>query len=176
MFVHLKGPALTVSAAPPPAAPTAVGPPPPPPPAIQPPSDVPSKKDDSSSERANLMTALNKGSGVTQGKELTLGVWPLECESVVCVGVGLRKVTDNMKTHKNPELRASSVVKAGDVKPAAKTTPKFGSSTPAAKKPPLLELQNKKWIVVSLGSVRSSEMGRGKSREMGRGKSRVSQI
>ena len=53
-----------------------------------------------------------------------------------------------MKTHKNPALRGSSVVKATDTKPAAKTTPKFGAAA-AAKKPPKLELQGKKWIVVS---------------------------
>jgi adenylyl cyclase-associated protein len=51
-----------------------------------------------------------------------------------------------MKTHKNPALRGSSVVKASDVKPAAKTTPKYGAAA-AVKKPPKLELQNKKWIV-----------------------------
>ena len=63
--------------------------------------------------------------------------------------VGLRKVTNEMKTHKNPALRGSSVVKASDVKPAAKTTPKYGAAA-AVKKPPKLELQNKKWIVVSI--------------------------
>jgi len=44
---------------------------------------------------------------------------------------GLRKVTDDMKTHKNPALRGSSVVKATDIKPAAKTTPKFGAAVAA---------------------------------------------
>lgn len=63
--------------------------------------------------------------------------------------VGLRKVTDNMKTHKNPELRASSVVKADSIKPTAKAPPKYGSST-ATKKPPVLALQGKKWVVVSV--------------------------
>lgn len=52
-----------------------------------------------------------------------------------------------MKTHKNPELRASSVVKASD-KPAAKAAPK-AASAPAVKKPPVCALQGKKWIVVS---------------------------
>lgn len=56
-------------------------------------------------------------------------------------------MTDDMKTHKNPELRASSVVKATS-KPAAKSAPK--AATPAVKKPPVCELQNKKWVVVSL--------------------------
>lgn len=61
--------------------------------------------------------------------------------------LGLRKVTDDMKTHKNPELRGSSVVKAGSVK--SSSAPKFGSATSAAKKPPVLALQGKKWVVVS---------------------------
>ena len=62
---------------------------------------------------------------------------------------GLRKVTDNMKTHKNPELRASSVVKASEDKPA-KAPPKYGSSASTVKKTPVLGLQNKKWVVVSV--------------------------
>ncbi len=65
--------------------------------------------------------------------------------------LGLRKVTNDMKTHKNPELRASSVVKASDIKPSAptKAAPKFGAA--AAKKKPVCELQGKKWVVVSEG-------------------------
>lgn len=56
-----------------------------------------------------------------------------------------------MKTHKNPELRASSVVKDSDVKKstAAKPAPKFGAA--AVKKDPVCELQGKKWVVVSEG-------------------------
>ena len=53
-----------------------------------------------------------------------------------------------MKTHKNPELRASSVVKAGDL-PAKKQT-KPATTAPAVKKNPVFALQGKKWIVVSL--------------------------
>ena len=57
-----------------------------------------------------------------------------------------------MKTYKNPALRGSSVVKAGDIKSSSTTTtPKYGAAV-AAKKPPKLELQNKKWIVVRKSS------------------------
>ena len=56
-------------------------------------------------------------------------------------------MTDQMKTHKNPELRASSVVKASD-KPASKAAPK-ATTAPVAKKPPVCALQGKKWVVVS---------------------------
>lgn len=57
-----------------------------------------------------------------------------------------------MKTHKNPALRGSSVVKATDAKSSSKPTPKYGAAATAVKKPPKLELQNKKWIVVSKSS------------------------
>jgi len=49
--------------------------------------------------------------------------------------LGLKKVTDDMKTHKNP---AKPVAAA---KPAAVSKP--------VSKPPLVELQGKKWVVVS---------------------------
>ena len=52
-----------------------------------------------------------------------------------------------MKTYKNPALKASSVVKAsGDApKPAAGPRP----AAPAQKKPPVFQLQGKRWAVVS---------------------------
>ena len=54
-----------------------------------------------------------------------------------------------MKTHKNPELRASSVVKAGDVKPKA-STGGLTKIAAIAKKPPVFELKGAKWMVVRL--------------------------
>ena len=66
--------------------------------------------------------------------------------SILFIPAGLKKVTNDMKTYKNPELRASSVVKAGEVK---KTESKPArSSAPAAKKPPVCTLQGKRWLVV----------------------------
>ena len=56
-------------------------------------------------------------------------------------------MTDDMKTHKNPELRASSVVKASEAKAAP--VKKFGAPSAPVVKPPVCELQGKKWIVVS---------------------------
>lgn len=120
-----KGPVMPATAA----APAAAAPPPPPPPAIQPPDDVAGGKTsgatDTNTQRANLFASLNKGGQVTQG---------------------LRKVTDDMKTHKNPELRASSIIKAGEGKPASKASPKYGAAN-TANKPPVLALQGKKWVV-----------------------------
>ena len=75
---------------------------------------------------------------------------------------GLKKVTDDMKTHKNPELRQSSVVKASDVKPKATSSgPKFGAAAATAAKPPKLEFQSNKWIVVSIWSERERQGGVG---------------
>jgi adenylyl cyclase-associated protein len=62
-----------------------------------------------------------------------------------------------MKTHKNPALRGSSVVKVGDVKSSATTAPKYGGAA-AAKKPPKLELQNKKWVVEYQENQRALEI------------------
>ena len=59
---------------------------------------------------------------------------------------GLRKVTDDMKTHKNPALRQGPApFKATAPKPVAAPKP----APKATAKPPLTELQNKKWVVVS---------------------------
>ena len=72
---------------------------------------------------------------------------------------GLRKVTDDQKTHKNPKLRTT----AQPFKPA--TAPKpfkpFNASPTTAKKeevvkPPKCELEGKKWIVVCASYLYSS--------------------
>ena len=74
---------------------------------------------------------------------------------------GLRKVTDDMKTYKNPKLREGpppyKVTNQGP-KPYSKpsvTTPAKHASVKHApvvvEKPPVFELQNKKWIIVSTG-------------------------
>ncbi len=81
-------------------------------------------------------------------------IWITRTDQWITGFSGLRKVTDDMKTHKNPELRSSSVVKAGSTKQAASTsTPKYGSGATSAKKPPVLALQGKKWVVVSKKSA-----------------------
>lgn len=105
---------------------TAGAPPPPPPPTIQPPSDVAAAKapKDDASDRAALFAAINKGNAITSG---------------------LRKVTDDQKTHKNPALRGSSKVEASTTEKKSSAAPK-AVSTPV-KKPPVCELQGKKWVV-----------------------------
>lgn len=65
---------------------------------------------------------------------------------------GLRHVSDDMKTHKNPALKnQGGPVRSGPKpftapKPACNANPSQGSSPKA---PPLLELEGKKWRVVS---------------------------
>lgn len=57
-------------------------------------------------------------------------------------------MTDDQKTHKNPALRGSSKVEASAMEKKGSTTvPK--TSAPV-KKPPVCELQGKKWMVVSV--------------------------
>ena len=59
---------------------------------------------------------------------------------------GLKKVTADMQTHKNPSLRDS-----GKPIPGPKPGSKSGSPAPAkaaaVQKPPKFELDGKKWIV-----------------------------
>ena len=55
-------------------------------------------------------------------------------------------MTDGMKTHKNPALRAGSKVEVKEKKPAS--APKTAAAS-TVKKAPVCELQGKKWVVVS---------------------------
>merc|ERR1711983_562377 len=76
--------------------------------------------------RNALFDELNKGDDVTKG---------------------LKKVTADMQTHKNPNLRGGSTVPAGAIKSGS---PKPAGVKPAAAqpaKPPKLELEGKKWAV-----------------------------
>ena len=111
-------------------APAAGGAPPPPPPGPAPPPPPPAgaldltAPDPAKNARADLLAALNKGEGVT---------------------AGLKKVTDDQKTHKNPGLRAGNVVKASE-KSQDTPTKSYGKPV-AANKPPRLEQDGKKWNV-----------------------------
>ncbi|KAL2914908.1 suppressor of rasval19 [Polyrhizophydium stewartii] len=59
------------------------------------------------------------------------------------VTAGLRKVDKSEMTHKNPELRATSVVKASEA-PAPRAA---AAPAAAAAKPPKLALEGNKWVV-----------------------------
>ncbi len=77
------------------------------------------------------------------------------CNAYIFVlsNAGLKKVTKDMQTHKNPALRAGSTVPPKKVvgvttaKPFVASKPVKSFTAPAAKKPPVMELQNKKWVV-----------------------------
>lgn len=74
-------------------------------------------------------------------------VWSKNTQLLVSSShTGLRKVKDEEKTHKNKELRKTGPV-PDKPKPAV-VAPKPKAA--AAKKPPVFELQGKKWAVVSL--------------------------
>lgn len=106
-------------------APGALHPPPPPPPPGPPPvfSDDDSKPQTASatSQHVALFAQLNQGMDITKG---------------------LKHISDEQKTHKNPNLRSqASPAKSKDPQPV--NTPK----TAVQKRPPLLELEGKKWRV-----------------------------
>jgi len=103
-------------------APAGGAPPPPPPPAF----DLDMGNLDISGggpdDRAQLFAELNKGTDVTKG---------------------LKKVTADMQTHKNPNLRAGATVPAGN-----HTTNGVGAKPQApVAKPPKFVLDGKKWLV-----------------------------
>ena len=102
--------AKTKAAAPGPAAP----PPPPPPPPPAPPAEA---AEPEKSGRSELLSSLNKGEDITRN---------------------LRKVDDQEKTHKSPELRGDGVVRA-------QTGGKTQSGPPT--KPARTELDGKRWNV-----------------------------
>merc|ERR1719228_2481209 len=101
------------------------GPPPGPPPPGPPPPAAASTGPSKEAARGALMDALNRGEDATKR---------------------LRKVDKSEMTHKNPELRAGSVVKAKESSPKPKTTPSYGKAV-AADKPSRFELDGKKWVV-----------------------------
>jgi adenylyl cyclase-associated protein len=98
------------------------GPAPPPPPPPQGFFDD-NKADDG---RGALFASINQGSDITKG---------------------LKKITAEQQTHKNPSLRASGVVPD---KPSIGTKPSIGikpTNVVPQKLPPKLELEGKKWVV-----------------------------
>mmetsp|Transcript_33264 Transcript_33264/g.93259 ORF Transcript_33264/g.93259 Transcript_33264/m.93259 type:complete len:478 (+) Transcript_33264:133-1566(+) len=123
-----NGKDVSAVAAAPAAAPAAGGPPPPgppPPPSAESLKAASSKPSKAPADTNALFAQLNQGGNVTKG---------------------LKKVTRDMQTHKNPGLRAGGVVKEQPKKAAAKPKPKFGG---AAKKmdPKGPVLEGNKWVI-----------------------------
>eukprot|EP01134_Creolimax_fragrantissima_P008435 CFRG8435T1 len=102
---------------------------PPPPPSAPPALDSDGKasiESGSVAAKANIFAELNKGGAVT---------------------AGLKKVDRSQMTHKNPELRASSVVKAVEKKDAPKPSAPSKVNTGPKKGTPKCELEGKKWVI-----------------------------
>lgn len=66
----------------------------------------------------------------------------------LCCLLGLKHVCDEQKTHKNPALRSQTGPSKDS--PSKGTSPSSAAPTPAKKASPVLELEGKKWRVVSL--------------------------
>ncbi|MEQ2164224.1 hypothetical protein GOODEAATRI_004407 [Goodea atripinnis] len=120
------------SSAAPPSAPAGGCPPPPPgpPPPPEELSGTPAVGGDGGANSRNaLFAALNQGSDITKG---------------------LKHVSDSDKTHKNPALRGHGApVRTGPKPFASSSTRPAVSTAPSRKLPPVLELEGKKWKVVS---------------------------
>uniref|UniRef100_A0A8D2M2N4 Adenylyl cyclase-associated protein n=1 Tax=Zonotrichia albicollis TaxID=44394 RepID=A0A8D2M2N4_ZONAL len=100
-------------------------PPPPPPPGPPPIFDTETAKDEGTASRSALFAQLNQGEAITKG---------------------LRHVSDDQKTHKNPNLRAQGPPVRSPTKnhTPSPTSPK---NSPQQNHPPVLELEGKKWRV-----------------------------
>ncbi|NWX31858.1 CAP2 protein, partial [Notiomystis cincta] len=100
-------------------------PPPPPPPGPPPIFDKETAKDEGTASRSALFAQLNQGEAITKG---------------------LRHVSDDQKTHKNPSLRAQgpSVRSPTKSHTPSPTSPK---NSPQQNHAPVLELEGKKWRV-----------------------------
>jgi adenylyl cyclase-associated protein len=104
-------------------------PPPPPMPMFDYSDDANQKKGESAADiQARLKQELSVGMDITKS---------------------LKKVSDDQKTHKNPALRAGSTVPATSSSAAVSSAPSRPSSSATSAKPPKLELNDKKWCVVS---------------------------
>ncbi|XP_064203320.1 adenylyl cyclase-associated protein 1 [Anguilla rostrata] len=105
------------------------GAPPPPPGPPPPPMDFSqsSTGGDSSADSRNLLFAsINKGANITKG---------------------LKHVSDDEKTHKNPALKTQGGVVRSGPKPFTSPRPAPAAAPPARTLPPMLELDGKKWRV-----------------------------
>ncbi|KAJ3726023.1 adenylate cyclase associated N terminal-domain-containing protein [Lentinula raphanica] len=112
-----------------PAPATSAGGPPPPPPPPPPPTAPPvaaGSPAPSASGTAAVFAEINRGADITKG---------------------LRKVDKSEMTHKNPSLRASSVVASGSGSPPKKPVKPTKPQALMGKKPPKFSLEGKAWNI-----------------------------
>ncbi|KAB1268184.1 Adenylyl cyclase-associated protein 1 [Camelus dromedarius] len=117
-----------------PSGPSAGSGPPPPPPGPPPPPVPTSSGSDDSASRSALFAQINQGESITHA---------------------LKHVSDDMKTHKNPALKAQSGPVRSGPKPFSASKPGISPSPkpPTKKEPALLELEGKKWRVENQENV-----------------------
>ncbi|GAA6110724.1 adenylyl cyclase-associated protein 1 [Tachysurus ichikawai] len=118
-----SGPVASASSAAPSGGAAPPPPPGPPPPAAE--LDKAGSGDSGPATRNALFASLNKGADITKG---------------------LKHVSDNQKTHKNPNLRSQAGPLQSGPKPFSAARP-TATTTPARNQPPVLELDGKKWRV-----------------------------
>lgn len=116
--IYGGGSAAPKAPAAPRAAPSAPAPPPPPPAAAKPRGPA------APSAGGGLFAEINKGADVTKG---------------------LKKVSKDQMTHKNPGLRGSSVVKDADLNKNKKAAAPAKKAAGPVARPPKLQLDGKKW-------------------------------
>lgn len=124
------GPVAAASAAPPSGGCAPPPPPGPPPPPEELSGPAGGGSDGGDTNRNALFASINQGANITKG---------------------LKHVSDDQKTHKNPALRGQggqvAPVRTGP-KPFASSSPRpAGSAPPSRTLPPVLELEGKKWKV-----------------------------
>lgn len=128
--------------------------PPPPPPPGPPPMfmDDGPKPEDTGAQHSALFAQLNQGEAITKGGQKntiklqnTIPASKLTSGDVFCLS-GLKHVSDEQKTHKNPNLRSQGG-RTHQGSPAKSQNP---SCAPAKKHSPVLELEGKKWRVVGV--------------------------
>ncbi|KAJ6655625.1 hypothetical protein lerEdw1_004977 [Lerista edwardsae] len=153
------GPIATVVGSGSPAPATCGGPPPPPPGPPPPPAPAPtSSGSDDSMSRSALFAQINQGELITSGEAPPPpGVsrvdppWLHPESSCQFPPPGLKHVSDDMKTHKNPALKSQgNPVRTGPkpfMAPKPACAANASSKLPPKKEPPVLELEGKKWRV-----------------------------
>lgn len=102
-----------------------VPPPPGPPPPPMPSGQLFAEESAAEQSRAKLFAELNKGEDVTKG---------------------LKRVTADMQTHKNPSLRGAAAPAPVASKPGLSPKPALAPKA-APEKPPRKELEGKKWMI-----------------------------
>uniref|UniRef100_A0A1A8CNE0 Adenylyl cyclase-associated protein n=1 Tax=Nothobranchius kadleci TaxID=1051664 RepID=A0A1A8CNE0_NOTKA len=119
---------MASASAAPPSAPGGGCPPPPPPGPPPPPQDLsgPTGGDSGASSRNALFASINKGSDITRG---------------------LKHISDDQKTHKNPTLRNQGAAVRPGPKPFSSSPRPTGPAGSTRTLPPVLELEGKKWKV-----------------------------